>query len=454
MLACCLLSDSCVALRDPTVLLAESCSLLSTTGLDAWPHEQWLLLTREAAQKVIERPPRVVPNMYPDESFFGFELEALGLPWRRARITYCERTGAHAAWLLAEQLKIARASGSIFARKVNMELPPKPRPARSCAKRAGQDGQAADALRVEARAAQPSSTAQPSSKAVMETVAVLEHFGRSHMSLRPSFRSLCNGLKAIGCAAAVKALRQQRKGRPFVLDLGCGKGGDLQKWIGHRPRKLLGLDGSSICINEARERHARLTANGRGSMNAGYEVLDLCTESARLPVEEDAVDIVSLQFFLQFAACKQAVFKQLLNEVARVLAPGGIFFAIVPDGDRVYSLLEQSTETTISFGHFTLCHCDNVKYTLTSPAWGVAYSFSLGEEACTEFLLLPQLLEQELRARNLAPLDDAPLTWAAQDFFLSYPDSSVAGGIIGTQQISHTDWLSLGLFRVALARKE
>ena len=287
----------------------------------------------------------------------------------------------------------------------------------------------------------------------MSRADIIEYFSTLRVTTFAAFRALCNALKALGIAMAVRALRETRKGRICVCDVGCGKGGDVGKWMPHRPKALLGVDGSAPCIEEARARHANLVTNGRGSMEATFRVVDLCTSSAALPAESESVDVVCSHFFLQFAAEAPEALERVLGECARVLAPGGVFLCIVPDGDRVWSLL-QSDGNDVSFGHFLIRKCRDVTYGANGPPFGIAYNFSLGAEACTEFVLLPALLEAYLHKLGFtAALPGARFSMPAQAFFLEHPGNA-ANGIVQGQGVSQLDWLSMGLFRVFLARKD
>jgi SAM-dependent methyltransferase len=286
----------------------------------------------------------------------------------------------------------------------------------------------------------------------MSRADIIEHFSALRVTTFAPFRALCNALKALGIAVAVKALRETRKGRICVCDVGCGKGGDVGKWMPHRPKALLGVDGSAPCIEEARARHANLVTNGRGSTEAAFRVVDLCSPGAALPADSESVDVVCSNFFLQFAAEAREALERVLGECARVLAPGGVFLCIVPDGDRVWALL-QSDGNDVGFGHFLIRKCRDVAYAPDGPPFGVAYNFSLGAEACTEFVLLPALLEAYLYKMGFAPaLPGARFSMPAQAFFLEHPGNA-ANGIVKGQSVSELDWLSMGLFRVFLARK-
>jgi SAM-dependent methyltransferase len=288
----------------------------------------------------------------------------------------------------------------------------------------------------------------------MSRTQILEHFAKTRVQSLLTFRGLCNALKALGIAAAVRTLREHRKGRMSVCDIGCGKGGDVGKWMPHRPKKLIGVDGSGACIEEARSRHASMVSSGRGSMQALFLAQDLCASGMSLPSTDESIDIVCSHFFLQFAACDQVSLESLVAESFRCLAPGGVFMCLVPDGDRIFSLLRGSGERQ-RFGHFQLRKCQGVRYGLDASAFGLAYAFALSDEECTEYILFPAVLERLLRDRGfVAALPDAKFSASAQSFFLSQPDeSAIVAGITRGQSCSHTDWLTLGFFRVFLARK-
>lgn len=127
---------------------------------------------------------------------------------------------------------------------------------------------------------------------------------------------------------------------------------------------------------------------------------------------------------------------------------------LVPDGDRIFSLLGGSGERQ-RFGHFQLRKCQGMRYGLGAPAFGLAYTFALDDEECTEYVLFPAVIERVLRDEGFAAaLPDAQFSASAQHFFLGQPeDSTIVAGITRGQSCSHTDWLTLGLFRLFLARK-
>ena len=284
---------------------------------------------------------------------------------------------------------------------------------------------------------------------------IIAHFATSHFHNLQSFRSLCNALKALSISEAARVWRGGgNKGRLSVCDLGCGKGGDIGKWMPHRPKKLIGLDGSAQCIKEAAERHAAFLSKGRGSMQATFHCQDLCDLRVALPAADGEMDIVCSHFFMQFAMESPGTLQHVLSEASRVCKPGGALLCLVPDGDRVLSLLT-GPEVSVRFGHFVLSRCAGATYSAAGVPYGLAYSFTLGDETCTEYLVPPLLLERHLLEAGFEPVcAGAALSHPAQQFFLGAPDSEgLVEGIMKGQSGSHMDWLSLALFRVFLVRR-
>ena len=314
----------------------------------------------------------------------------------------------------------------------------------------------------------------------MSAAAVADYFAASRVEGLGGFRALCNGLKALVIERAVRARRdaaraalQSQGGRKKasseprrgggggglldVVDLGCGKGGDVWKWSAYRVGSYLGLDGSAACVEEARRRHAGLVARGQTQLPATYRTRDICDLGTGLA--EASVDVATAHFFLQFAFRSEAAARNVLRDAARVLRPGGVLAAILPDGDRVHALLSAAAPRDprpVAFGHFWLFRYGAGTaggHQRADSAYGAAYRFALTDDGCTEYLVSPRLLELLLAEHGFEPLlDSGGFSEPAQRFFAA-ADRGAADAVLQGQNCCETDWLSLGLFRVVLARR-
>jgi SAM-dependent methyltransferase len=283
----------------------------------------------------------------------------------------------------------------------------------------------------------------------MSSREIVDFFGRTRIRDVPSFRSLCNALKSQVMQLAVQSWKVSCSGRVSVLDLGCGRGGDLRKWASLRLKSYTGVDASAPSIEEASARHATLVAQGQSSLKAGFQVADLLSEP--LAVAEESVDIVSSMFFLQFSFSSRASAQRVLDEAARVLKPGGVLCCLLPDGDMVHSLLTERRGTS-SFGHFKLTRCP---WDGAAAPFGLAYNYCLSSAGwCTEYLVSSAQLASLLLERGFQPVfEDEAFFRGAQQVLSEEAESPTVSVILQGQKCSQVDWLSLGFFQVLLARK-
>ncbi|MCJ1319839.1 mRNA cap guanine-N7 methyltransferase [Xylographa vitiligo] len=159
--------------------------------------------------------------------------------------------------------------------------------------------------------------------------------------------------------------REQGKGL-LVLDIGCGKGGDLGKWAKapQRVELYVGIDPAEVSIEQARNRYAEM--RGRGGRNArvfqgefyaadGYSewigdiplVREVGIDGSVGPGGGGSVrwggggfDVVTMMFCMHYAFETEAKARGMLRNVAGALKKGGRLIGVIPNSDVLRTKVE------------------------------------------------------------------------------------------------------------------
>jgi mRNA (guanine-N7-)-methyltransferase len=163
----------------------------------------------------------------------------------------------------------------------------------------------------------------------------------------------------------------------YVLDMGCGKGGDLGKWQ-QAPQRVdlyVGLDPADVSVEQARERYRQMASRGggrggQGGRGGGYNnrpqprlfhgefvVQDCFGESIeRVPIVKEVgfdpsggpsrfggggFDVVTMMFCLHYAFESEEKARQMLRNVAGALKKGGRLIGCIPNSDVLSEKVEQ-----------------------------------------------------------------------------------------------------------------
>lgn len=152
-----------------------------------------------------------------------------------------------------------------------------------------------------------------------------------------------------------------------VLDLGCGKGGDLGKWQqAPQPVELyVGIDPAEVSIDQARERHAEMQHKGSRGSRGGrpqrmFDAVFIAQDAfghtiANIPVIRNigfdpsapnqrrgggGFDVVSMMFCMHYAFESEAKTREMLQNVAGSLKKGGRYIGTIPNSDIIRSRVE------------------------------------------------------------------------------------------------------------------
>ncbi|KAK4535645.1 hypothetical protein CDCA_CDCA05G1670 [Cyanidium caldarium] len=198
-----------------------------------------------------------------------------------------------------------------------------------------------------------------------------------------------------------------------VLDLACGKGGDLQKFVRGHVSLWVGVDHARVSLQHALQRYNELPDEQRV-----FPAFLICADAFGVPLEPHwdrawpKFDLVSCQFAMHYAFESAERVRMLLRNVTARLKPGGFFIGTTPDanvlvrklraapgwwfGNSVYRIEFEpppSSETTpLKAGGDDQADTTAPAAAKTFPAdrpYGIRYRFTLDEnvEDCPEYLV-------------------------------------------------------------------
>ncbi|ADM12360.1 mRNA capping enzyme [Encephalitozoon intestinalis ATCC 50506] len=129
-------------------------------------------------------------------------------------------------------------------------------------------------------------------------------------------------------------IRLYTKKGDSVLDLGCGKGGDLLKYENANISEYYGIDIAEVSINDARIR----AKNMKRRFKASFKAQDAYGQEIDLGKQ---FDVVSSQFSFHYAFSSSETLSISVGNVARHLKPGGYFIMTIPSRDVILRRYEQ-----------------------------------------------------------------------------------------------------------------
>jgi mRNA (guanine-N7-)-methyltransferase len=186
--------------------------------------------------------------------------------------------------------------------------------------------------------------------------------------------------------------------RGKVLDIGCGKGGDLNKWSKARIKEYVGFgispvslalslrlpqslssDIAAVSVDQARGRWDSLPRPTR--FDATFATLDCYTEPLTRGIPParlvEPFDVVSMQFCMHYAFESITKVRCMLQNVTRWLRPGGMFVGTIPNAEQLLMRLDQipANASELSFGNSVY----SIKFESRDPLplYGHRYSFFL-----------------------------------------------------------------------------
>jgi len=119
-----------------------------------------------------------------------------------------------------------------------------------------------------------------------------------------------------------------------LLDLACGKGGDLQKWYDNKIKNVIGYDINEKSVKEA---NRRLQSFHNSNFNVQLNTLDL---SKNVLKGSNNSNVITSMFAFHYFFENESTFETIFDSINNNLKINGIFMGTFFDGKSVRELLK------------------------------------------------------------------------------------------------------------------
>jgi SAM-dependent methyltransferase len=188
------------------------------------------------------------------------------------------------------------------------------------------------------------------------------------------------------------------KPKSFVLDCGCGRGGDLHKWIAVQAR-VAAIDPDEESIKEAENR----------AFDMNFGVWFLGKGDIRQAAFAGPFDAVCYNFSIQYIVGEH--FEQSIKAIKVAVKPGGVLIGVTPEK----SLIEQA-KSPDKLGNIFEIHGNQVLMKLTD---GPFYADGPKYEPLLDGNVLRTALEPEFQCVLWSPIEPKP-TGLVSDIYAQF----------------------------------
>ncbi|GAA6061658.1 hypothetical protein JCM10212_000841 [Sporobolomyces blumeae] len=151
-----------------------------------------------------------------------------------------------------------------------------------------------------------------------------------------------NWIKSVLVAKWARREGDDSKPKVKVLDLGCGKGGDLQKWAKAGTDEYVGIDLAAVSVEQARSRWEYMRNPRFPATFLALDCFEDTIEGALAPeLVSRPFDVVSMQFCMHYAFETEDKARQMLDNATKYLRQGGVVIGTIPDAQNLLEKLAQ-----------------------------------------------------------------------------------------------------------------
>ncbi|KAK4879022.1 hypothetical protein RN001_007168 [Aquatica leii] len=176
-----------------------------------------------------------------------------------------------------------------------------------------------------------------------------------------------------------------------VMDMGCGKGGDLLKWRKGNITHLICNDIAAVSLDQCKSRYVDMQNRNNRDRGNIYSIENIAADFTKVRLREKykdpsmKLDLVSCQFAFHYGFESLLQAECAIHNAAECLQPGGFFIGTILDSNDLLARIRKAKSNAFGNGVFKVrFECDTYK----PPLFGAKYHFNLdGVVDCPEFLI-------------------------------------------------------------------
>jgi len=187
-----------------------------------------------------------------------------------------------------------------------------------------------------------------------------------------------------------------------LLDIACGKGGDMAKYIDNGIMNVIGFDIDAKSIEEAKRRYNDILKqlrrkNVKKLPNYKFYVMDLSDkknlDEIRRIIGGIRFDIVSCQFAIHYFFKSEEILNTFMTIVSSYIKNNGFFIGTTMNGDNIKDIFKKSGNV-IQNSIFKIVNNTDIKD--INNSYNNKYSVSLGKDTDTEHYFAGKISEEYL----------------------------------------------------------
>ncbi|XP_065164686.1 mRNA cap guanine-N7 methyltransferase [Atheta coriaria] len=206
-------------------------------------------------------------------------------------------------------------------------------------------------------------------------------------------RNFHNWIKSMQINENLEACKEKKKHNvPIrVMDMCCGKGGDLLKWRKGCINHLICTDIAEVSLDQCKTRYQEMKDRRDRTPGQIYSAEYIAADATKVRLREKykdpsiKLDLVSCQFAFHYSFESLPQAECMIRNGAECLQPGGFFFGTIPDANEIVARLKKAGRKTFGNDVFSVVYDSDLD---NPPIFGAKYNFHLdGVVDCPEFLV-------------------------------------------------------------------